>query len=54
MKILFICQQYIHSARWINQLKNSGHEIFLFDCLDKPIHEDLLWTNYTTNWCKRK
>ena len=54
MKILFICQQYIHSARWINQLKNSGHEIFLFDCLDKPIHEDLLWTNYTTNWSKRK
>lgn len=54
MKILFICQQYIHSARWINQLKNSGHEIFLFDCLDKPIHEELLWTNYTTNWSKRK
>ncbi|QTE23044.1 glycosyltransferase [Polaribacter cellanae] len=54
MKILFVCQQYIHAARWINQLKDSGHEIYLFDCLDAPIHKDLLWTNYTTNWSKRK
>lgn len=54
MKILFVCQQYIHAARWINQLQNSGHEIYVFDCLDMPIHEDLLWTNYITNWQKRK
>jgi glycosyltransferase involved in cell wall biosynthesis len=54
MKILFVCQQYIHAARWINQLKDSGHKIYVFDCLDKPIHKDLIWTNYTTNWSKRK
>lgn len=54
MKILFVCQQYIHAARWINQLRDSEHEIYVFDCLDKPIHKDLLWTNYTTNWSKRK
>ncbi len=54
MKILFVCQQYIHAARWINQLKDSEHEIFLFDCLDMSIHKDLLWTNYYTNWSKRK
>lgn len=54
MKILFVCMQYIHSARWINQLKDSGHEIYVFDCLDKPIHQDLQWTNYITNWSKRK
>ena len=54
MKILFVCQQYIHAARWINQLKDSEHEIFVFDCLDAPIHENLKWTNYTTNWSKRK
>ena len=54
MKILFVCQQYIHSSRWINQLKDSEHEIYMFDCLDAPIHEDLKWTNYTTNWSKRK
>lgn len=54
MKILFVCMQYIHSARWINQLKNTEHEIFVFDCLDKPIHKDLQWTNYITNWGKRK
>lgn len=54
MKILFICQQYIHAARWINQLKNSKHEIYVFDCLDKPIHPDLMWTNYVTEWSKRK
>ena len=46
--------QYIHSARWINQLKDSDHEVFVFDCLDKPIHPDLQWTNFTTNWSKRK
>ncbi|WP_152287207.1 glycosyltransferase [Flavicella marina] len=54
MKILFVCMQYIHSARWINQLKDSEHEIYVFDCLDKPIHEELLWTNTITNWSKRK
>ncbi|TMM31348.1 glycosyltransferase [Polaribacter aestuariivivens] len=54
MKILFVCMQYIHSARWINQLKNTNHEIYVFDSLDAPIHQDLLWTNYTTNWSQRK
>ncbi len=54
MKILFVAMQYIHAVRWINQLKESDHEIYLFDCLDRPIHEDLQWTNYTTNWSKRK
>ncbi|NQX84812.1 MAG: glycosyltransferase [Flavobacteriaceae bacterium] len=54
MKILFVCQQYIHAARWINQLKDSEHEVFVFDCLDKKIHDDLRWTNFTENWSKRK
>lgn len=54
MKILFVCQQYIHSARWINQLRNTSHEVYVFDCLDRPIHQDLKWTNYITNWSKRK
>lgn len=54
MKILFVCQQYIHAARWINQLKDSEHEIFVFDCLDMAIHKDLQWTNYTSGWLKRK
>lgn len=54
MKILFVCQQYIHAARWISQLKDSGHDIYLFDCLDAPIHENLKWAKYTTNWSKRK
>ncbi|MCF6212475.1 MAG: glycosyltransferase [Flavobacteriaceae bacterium] len=54
MKILFVSQQYIHAARWINQLKDLGHDIYVFDCLDAPIHEDLKWTNFTTGWQKRK
>lgn len=54
MKILFVCQQYIHAARWINQLKNCRHEIYVFDCLDKPIHEELLWTNHISGWSRRK
>jgi len=54
MKILFVCLQYIHAARWINQLKDTEHEIYVFDCLDRPIHKDLLWANYSTNWSKRK
>ena len=54
MKILFVAMQYIHAARWINQLKDSGHEIYLFDCLDKPIHKELEWTNSISGWSKRK
>ena len=54
MKILFVCMQYIHSVRWINQLKDTGHDIFMFDCLDKPIHDDLRWTKYTEDWSQRK
>ena len=54
MKILFVALQYIHTSRWVNQLKDSGHDVYLFDCIDKPIHPDLKWTNYTTNWSKRK
>ncbi|WP_165730508.1 glycosyltransferase [Polaribacter sp. 20A6] len=54
MKILFVCLQYIHAARWINQLKDTEHEVYVFDCLDRPIHKDLLWTNYSTGWSKRK
>lgn len=54
MKILFVCQQYIHASRWINQLKDSHHEIFVFDCLDNKIHSDLKWTKYFENWRKRK
>lgn len=54
MKILFVCQQYIHAARWIGQLKEAGHEIHVFDCLDREIHPELLWTTYYTNWSKRK
>lgn len=54
MKILFVCQQYIHAARWISQLKDTHHEIYVFDCLDRPIHEELEWTNSFGNWSKRK
>ena len=54
MKILFVCQQYIHSVRWINQLKDSGHDIFVFDALDKPIHPELKWTHFFTDWSRRK
>lgn len=54
MKILFVCQQYIHAARWINQLKDTHHEIYVFDCLDRPIHEELKWTHSIENWSKRK
>lgn len=54
MKILFVCQQYIHSARWISQLKDSHHEIYVFDCLDRPVHKELSWTNFIGDWSKRK
>lgn len=54
MKILFVCQQYIHATRWINQLKDSHHEVLVFDCLDSKIHADLKWTHYFENWSERK
>lgn len=54
MKILFVCQQYIHSSRWINQLKDTHHEIFMFDCLDREVHKDLEWVHYFGDWSERK
>lgn len=54
MRILFVCQQYIHAERWINQLKDTNHEIYVFDCLDRPVSKGLEWTNFIGNWGKRK
>jgi len=34
MRILFVANAYsIHTARWINQLDESGYEIHLYDCM---------------------
>ena len=35
MKILIVSMRSIHTIRWVNQLKDSGHEVFYFDILKK-------------------
>lgn len=43
MKILFVAMaESIHTARWINQIKNQGWDIYLFPSHDQqPVHSDL-------------
>jgi glycosyltransferase involved in cell wall biosynthesis len=45
MKILFVAMaESIHTARWINQLKDEGWDIYLFPSHDQQIvHSDLNW-----------
>jgi len=47
MKILFIAfSSSIHTSRWINQLKDSGLEIYLFPSIDDfEVIEDIQWVN---------
>lgn len=35
MKILFISMPTIHAIRWIENLKNTNHELFWFDIMDR-------------------
>ena len=54
MKILFISMRSIHAVRWIENLNESGHELYWFDVLDKRGLPTKISMQQITNWKKRK
>lgn len=54
MKILFISMPSIHSVRWIENLKEAGHELFWFDVLGKGKLPTQISIQQITEWKKRK
>lgn len=54
MKILFISMHSIHFIRWVENLKDTNHELFWFDILDGGNLDDLNNVTQFINWKKRK
>jgi hypothetical protein len=54
MKILFISMPSIHVIRWINNLKDSDHELFWFDVTNKGKLEVIDKVHQFANWNSRK
>ena len=54
MKILFVSMPSIHVIRWIENLKEKGHELYWFDVLDRGPLENLDYVHQFVNWKKRK
>lgn len=54
MKILMVSMGSIHFFRWVEQLKDSGHEVYWFDILDGGAHSNRIsWVNQKVNWKQR-
>ncbi|OHT44612.1 glycosyltransferase family 4 protein [Flavobacterium tructae] len=54
MKILFVSMPSIHVLRWIENLKDKGHELYWFDVLDRGPLENLDYVRQFVDWKKRK
>ena len=54
MKILLLSMHSIHATRWIENLKELGHELFWFDITGKGKIQTLEKVTQITNWKKRK
>ena len=54
MKILFISMPSIHAVRWIENLSDSGHQLYWFDVLGKGRLPTEIDIQQITNWNKRK
>lgn len=54
MKILFVSMHSIHAIRWIQNLKDSNHELFWFDITHKGKFEIFETVNQISGWKKRK
>ena len=54
MKILFVSIPSLHAIRWIENLENSGHELYWFDVLDRGKLYDNPNIRQFVNWKKRK
>ena len=54
MKILFISMPSVHVIRWIENLKDSQHELFWFDVLGKGKLQTIDEVQQFSDWKKRK
>ena len=54
MKILFVAMPSVHFIRWIENLKDTKHELFWFDILDRKELKTSLKIKKITGWKKRK
>jgi glycosyltransferase involved in cell wall biosynthesis len=54
MKILFVSMPSIHVTRWIENLKDTDHELYWFDVLDRGKLKTIDSIQQFTGWKKRK
>jgi glycosyltransferase involved in cell wall biosynthesis len=54
MKILFVSMPSVHVTRWIENLKDTEHELFWFDILNRGKLDTLHSVIQFTGWKKRK
>ena len=54
MKILFVSMHSVHTIRWIENLKDSPHELFWFDVLGRGKLETIEGVKQFTDWNHRK
>ncbi|WP_026714568.1 glycosyltransferase family 4 protein [Flavobacterium daejeonense] len=54
MKILFVSMPSVHVIRWIENLKDTNHELYWFDVLDSGRLDTLERVHQFTTWRKRK
>lgn len=54
MKILFVSMHAIHATRWIENLSDSGHELYWFDVMGNGTLDIDTAIVQFTNWKKRK
>lgn len=54
MKILFVSMPSVHVIRWIENLKDTNHELYWFDILDRGKLETLDSVQQFIGWKKRK
>ena len=54
MKILFVSMPSVHVIRWIENLKETNHELYWFDVLGRGKLETIDSVIQFTNWTKRK
>lgn len=54
MKILFVSMPSTHVIRWIENLKDTSHELYWFDVMSRGNIETTIPVQQFTNWEKRK
>jgi glycosyltransferase involved in cell wall biosynthesis len=54
MKILMVSMFANHFFNWVNQLENSGHEVYWIDVFDNGAKvESIGWVHQTVNWRRK-